>query len=131
MKYRKDLKFGSPEEMQKLIDLYFEDCIEEKEVPTVTGLCVYLDTDRNTLLRYEKNDEKDWLKGFDEDVKAEFRRTIKKAKARIESGYEQALFQQGKTVGAIFTLKNNYNYVDKTEQVVEQKEINIGLSDDE
>lgn len=130
MKYRKDLTFESPEQLEALIDLYFKDCKEENEVPTVTGLCVYLGTDRATLMRYEKNDEYNWLKGFDDNVRAEFRNTIKKAKQRIEACYEQALFQPGKTIGAIFTLKNNYGYVDKTEQVVENKTITIGIEED-
>ena len=43
--------------------------------------------------------------------------------------YEQALFDKSKTVGAIFTLKNNYGYVDKTEQVIENKTIDIDLKD--
>ena len=130
MKYRGGpVKFDDPEEMQKIIERYFLECSKTKEVPTVTGLAYALGTNRQMLLRYENAEECDWLKRFDRSVKAEFRDTIKRAKAFIESRYEQALFQQGKTVGAIFTLKNNYGYVDKTEQVVENKTIDVNITD--
>ena len=120
-------KYNNPEEMQVLIDKYFEECQRTGEVPTVTGLCYVLDLERKSLLDYEKMLETDRFKRFDNTVKVGFVNTIKKAKKYIEMNYEQALFSKNSAVGAIFTLKNNYGYVDKTEQVVENKTISVEL----
>ena len=130
MKYRgRPAKYESPEEMQKIIDEYFAECNKTKEVPTDTGLAYVLDVDRKTLIRYENNREEHWLQQYDDSVRQAFSRTIKRAKILIESGYEQALFQQGKTIGAIFTLKNNYNYVDKQEVEQTNRTITVELED--
>ncbi|VYU53356.1 hypothetical protein [Clostridium butyricum] len=128
-KYNKPLKWETPEELESVIEKYFNNCIKSGEVPTVTGLAFALGTTRDTLLRYEKNDECNWLKRCDESVRHAYRDTIKRAKSFIESRYEQALFQQGKTVGAIFTLKNNYGYVDKQEIEQTNKRIEVKLED--
>ena len=130
MKYSgRPAKYESPEEMQKIIDEYFEGCNKTKEVPTVTGLAYVLDVDRKTLIRYENNQEEQWLKNYDDSVRSEFSHTIKRAKRYIENNYEQALFQQGKTIGAIFTLKNNYNYVDKQEVEQTNRTITVELEE--
>lgn len=125
--YKSYMRWETPEELQRVIDGYFEDCAKLNEVPTVTGMAFALGTDRKTLIRYENNVEHEWLVRFDDEVRARYRHTIKRAKAFIESGYEQSLFKREKAVGAIFTLKNNYGYVDKTEQVIENKTIDIKL----
>jgi hypothetical protein len=108
------LKFKSPEELQKAIDGYFDKCIAtqyDKELgknieiivipPTVSGLAVELDTTRQTLVDYEGKD------GFID--------TIKKAKQKIESYAERALVTNRNPAGVIFSLKNNYGWVDKQE----------------
>ena len=123
-------KYNSPEEMQLVINKYFKECEETGEVPTVTGLCYVLGLDRKCLQSYENMLENDRFKRFDNTVKAEFVNSIKGAKRYIENCYEQALFNKNSTVGAIFTLKNNYGYVDKTEQVVENKTISVELDDE-
>ena len=115
--------------MQIIIDEYFKECEESGEVASVTGLAFVLDIDRYTLLRYENNKESDWLKNFDDSVRADFSDTIKRAKRYIESRYEQTLYSPGKTVGAIFTLKNNYNWVDKQEIEQTNKTITVELED--
>lgn len=122
-------KYNNAEEMQVIIDEYFKECEESGEVASVTGLAFVLDIDRYTLLRYENNKESDWLKNFDDSVRAEFSATIKRAKRYIESRYEQTLYSPGKTVGAIFTLKNNYNWVDKQEIEQTNKTITVELED--
>jgi len=89
------LKFQSPEELQELIDDYFEE-MDEKELPyTITGLALHLDTTRETLLDYSK--------------KERFSDTIIKAKLKIQNYAENELFRkQGQVAGIIFNLKNNY-----------------------
>lgn len=104
-------KFRDPEQLKKDIEEFFIECKEENRVPTITGLAVKLDTTRRTLLDYENQ----IVKTLDDNIKKEISHTIKKAKARIESEYEQALMDRGKTTGAIFTLKNNYGWQDKQE----------------
>lgn len=121
------LKFKSPEELQNKIDAYYEWAKENKKHITITGLAWFLDTNRQTLLRYEEDDS-ELLKSVSEDVRQAFRDTVKRAKARIEMEYEESLYNKNSAVGAIFTLKNNYNYVDKQEvaQKVESIEVKLG-----
>lgn len=106
-------KFRDPEQLKKDIEEFFIECKEENRVPTITGLAVHLDTTRLTLLDYEN----EIVKRLPDDVKHEISNTIKKAKQRVQAEYEQALFDRGKTTGAIFTLKNNFNWADKQEIV--------------
>lgn len=121
------LKFKSPEELETKIEAYYEWAKENKKHITITGLAWFLDTNRQTLLRYEE-DNSELLKSVSEDVRQAFRDTVKKAKARIEMEYEESLYNKNSAVGAIFTLKNNYNYVDKQEvsQKVENIEVKLG-----
>lgn len=106
-------KFRDPEALQEAIDNFFIDCEEKKIMPTVTRLAVALDTNRKDLLNYEN----ELLKNLEPDVKKALSNSIKKAKAKIEAEYEDALYDRGKTTGAIFTLKNNYGWQDKQEIV--------------
>lgn len=130
MKWRtKPAKYNCAAEMQVIIDEYFEECNSTGEVPTVTGLAYILDMSRKNLLDYEYCLTNDRLKSMSDDVKVDIVNTIKKAKRYIESGYEQRLFEQGKTVGAIFTLKNNCKWVDKQEIEQTNKTITIDLED--
>lgn len=92
-------KFKSKEALQKLIDEYFEDCENNRKHVTITGLALWLDTTRETLMDYEK------------DVK--FSDTIKKAKLRVENAYENRLIDRGNG-GDIFALKQ-FGWKDKQE----------------
>jgi len=131
------LKFQSVQELQTKIDAYFADCdphmeevtewvqardskgqlkkdehglnylvqvshkvMTEQKPYTITGLALALDTSRETLLDYED--------------KAEFSDTIKKAKDKCHNYVEKSLLT-GNPTGAIFNLKNNYGWKDKTE----------------
>lgn len=119
-------KYETPEEMQKVIDEYFhalklKQCIlagvdremteEELElvdsmdesVPTVSGLAYRLGMSRQALCDYEG--------------KEQFLDTIKRAKQRIEISLENRLAGNNVT-GAIFNLKNNFQWKDKTEQSI-------------
>lgn len=120
-------KWSSVEELENQIDQYFDECKIEKEVPTISGLAYHLGTNRQTLLNYENNKNNGWLKNSDDRFKEKISEVIKMAKSYIESCYEQALFDRGKTTGAIFTLKNNFNWKDKQE-IVQTAEKSIDLS---
>ena len=125
-------KYKTPEDMQKIIDLYFLTCkvhrlqaqdignpeelltgLSDEELlivndiddvrPTVSGLALALDISTESLRNYE--------------VKEEFLGTIKRAKQRIENALENNLYGQAVT-GTIFNLKNNFGWKD-----VSQKEL--------
>ena len=116
-------KYETPEEMQRLIDLYFIACrnnanpdpelldgLSEKDLqvtnwiddvcPTVSGLAYTLDMTTETLRTYGEDDR--------------FSATVKRAKQRVEKFLEQRL-QGGTAAGTIFNLKNNFGWKDKTE----------------
>ena len=93
--------FKSIKELQTKIDEYFKFCVDEHKPYTVTGLALYLDCDRDTLLNYEK--------------KEAYFGTIKKAKLRIHNYAEESLWTARNTTGVIFNLKNNWDWKDKTE----------------
>lgn len=101
------LKFDSVEVLERLIEKYFDsedahivlDDGARVPAPTMSGLALYLDMDRKTLYNYSK--------------KAQFFPTIKRAKARVEQYLEKRLYGQAVT-GTIFSLKNNFDWQDKT-----------------
>lgn len=96
------LKFQSVQELQERIDSYFSECEEKEKVVSVTGLALYLDTSRETLLDYQE--------------KPEFSDAIKKAKLRCENWVEEgALSNKVNATSAIFNLKNNFGWKDKQE----------------
>ena len=92
--------FESAEELQVLVDSYFEslkiyndagDHVESKPA-LITGIALHLGfCTRQSFYDYEK--------------KPEFTYTIKVARLRVESSYEGQLFGKS-TAGAIFGLKN-------------------------
>jgi hypothetical protein len=108
--------YKTVEDMQRVIDKYFEDCngeyitdaegnlmtdkygkpVKTKERPlTITGLALALGfTTRQALLNYEG--------------KADFVDTIKKAKSKIEQYAEERLFDKDGVNGAKFNLSNNF-----------------------
>lgn len=96
-KIGRPLKFGSVEELQGLIDKYFEETPREEW--TITNLALALDTNRQGLMEYGRREE--------------FADTVKKAKAKVEGSYELDLKKHGR-VGTIFALKN-FGWTDKQE----------------
>lgn len=128
-KANKPLKFKSPEELESKIQEYYRWAEDNNKHITMSGLAWYLDTTRKTLLEYENSLENDWLKSVDYDVKVLYVNSIKRAKARIEMEYEEGLYHKESTVGTIFTLKNNYGWVDKQEIEQTNKTIEVSLEE--
>lgn len=123
-------KYETPEQMQEIIDEYFNECIKLNIYPTVSMLAYRLDLTRQGLINYENCLELDKLKNCSDEMRKRFVDTVKKAKAFIEGGYENRLINDGRTpIGTIFTLKNNYGWVDKTEVEQTNKTIEISLED--
>lgn len=115
MRTGRPLKFKTIEELQAKIDAYFAYCDEHQEPYIVTGLAVFLDTSRETLLDYQG--------------KKDFSDAITKAKEKCHAYAEKRLFGTTQVAGAIFNLKNNYGWKDKTETDVtsggEKLQVNI------
>lgn len=94
--------WNTKEELEKAINGFWDYCEQKQVVPTLSRLAVFCDCDRSTLRDYSSDDE--------------FSPTIKKAKTMIESYQEEFLFSGKSVAGAIFSLKNNYGWEDKTQQ---------------
>lgn len=101
-KVGRPLKFQSVEEMEKLINAYFDSCFKKNEETgeaeqiepfTVTGLALAVGTDRKGLCEYAE--------------RPEFSNSIKKAKAFIENYAEKSALISRNPAGAIFILKNH------------------------
>lgn len=122
-------KYNTVDEMQVLIDEYFESCFadvplrtkdgdvigferQQTRPYTITGLCLALDMSRDALLEYQGNKE--------------FADTISRAKLKIHNYAEEQLFQSKNPAGVMFNLKNNYGWKDKTETEVT---VNTGIAD--
>ena len=88
---------------------------------TFTGLAVFLDTTRRTLLDYESGQ-------YDEEGEdgEKFSHSIKRAKAIIEQSLEENMINNPKPTGIIFNLKNNFGWRDRTEVDVTTKDQQLG-----
>lgn len=84
-----------------------------KNIPTISGLALWLGTNRQTLINYGEREE--------------FFDTIKKAKATIEAFNEQMLFSGKNVTGVIFNLKNNFRWKDE----VETKNLGVNIDIDD
>lgn len=93
----------TPEELQADIDAYFNNTPEDEW--TITGLALALNTSRQTLIDYQNKDE--------------FSDTVKKAKMKVENGYEKDLKKHGRS-GTIFALKN-FDWADKQQTDITSK----------
>lgn len=111
---RKISRIQTAEEAQIRIDELFKYCEKKKIPPTVARLAHALGfNSRNTLLEYEKTEKH---KDIEEEEKILIADTIKKAKLRIEIYLEENLIEGKQVAGTIFNLKNNFGYIDRTEQ---------------
>lgn len=108
-------KYKTVKDLEEKIKEYFEYCDSQRiwtekslhvKPYTISGLCVFLDIDRATLLRYEEIDK-------------DFCNTIKRAKQKIENNIEEnAMMGILNPTVSIFNLKNNFGWKDKTEQEI-------------
>ena len=77
-------KYDNPEDMQKIIVKYFNQCDKEGKKPTVSRLRYVMGLSRRQIVEYENCiDSDDVFKRFDDDVKLGFRNSIKEAKRFI------------------------------------------------
>ncbi len=113
--------YKTAEELQVIIDEYFDYCdnrakkiinkdgqeymIIDPAPYTMSGLARRLGMDRDTLLRYSK--------------KEEFYGTIREARDKVQEDVENRMMETKNEKGAMFSLKNNFGWKDKSE--VEEK----------
>jgi hypothetical protein len=114
------LKFETVEDLQQAIEEYFDYCDnriqhvyspkQEKVIEvidpapyTMSGLARHIGLSRQGLLDYANRDQ--------------FLDAIKAARERVHEDVESRLMEKNAT-GAIFNLKNNFGWKDKTEQDV-------------
>lgn len=94
-------KFTSADELQKAINIYFE---QEQETPTLSGLALALGFEsRQSMYDYEKKGDA-------------FSYTIKRARLQVECIYEKRLYSNS-PAGAIFALKN-LGWSDRVQQEI-------------
>jgi hypothetical protein len=97
------LKFNSHEELQKKINEYYDWAKDNNKPLTVERLACFLNTNRQTLLAYSR-DEK-------------YSDTIEAAKAVIIASKAEMLnTREGNTAGIIFDLCNNAGYTNSHQQ---------------
>lgn len=94
-------KYKTQEELQAVIDDYFDMCDQNDRPYTMAGLALHLGMDRSTLVRYGEKDL--------------FANQIKAAKSKVEAMLEEKLYRLGNNSGIIFNLKNNYGWHDQVE----------------
>lgn len=117
----KPLKFKTVEELQKVIDEYFiwcderlkkvwfektqsEGMIADPAPYTMSGLARRIGLSRQALMEYSHRDQ--------------YGDTIKAAREKVHEDVETRLMDGKAQTGAIFNLKNNFGWKDKTEQDV-------------
>lgn len=105
-KVGRPLKIETPEQMEKILNEYFETTDENKI--TITGICLALDLDKKNFYEYEKRE------GY-QDI-------VKRARMIVENSYEISLRENGRT-GDIFALKN-FGWRDKMEVETNKDELN-------
>ena len=120
-------KYSTPEEMQAVVDDYFESCWVEKITETenketgeiitsnvryqnrpytMAGLAYHLEMTTQGVREYGGKDE--------------FSCIVKRAKQKVEMSWEEQLYD-GKGSGPIFWLKNHAGYRDKQEHELPAK----------
>jgi hypothetical protein len=138
-KRARPMKFVSVQGLQQRIDEYFgecdphrstrsvwvqgvngtkgywaeENCITDQKPYTITGLALALDTNRQTLLNYQNPEH--YPSDLDDEIVNDLIDTVSRAKLKCEQFAEQHLYTGKSPAGAMFNLKNNHAWVDKSE----------------
>lgn len=112
------------QQVEQRVKDYFQLCEQNDMKPSVAGLALAFDVDRNTIYRWANDGE------GSKQLSDESRRTLKKAYKILNAQMEDYM-QNGKInpVAGIFLMKNNMGYRDQQEitlkpdsQLGEQKE---------
>jgi hypothetical protein len=108
--------YTSKEEVEGLIQDYFNECEAKDKPKTMQGLANALGMSRETLCQYSRQEE--------------FADAIRKARQQVVSEIEEKLLKSGQpTIGCIFWLKNNAGWVDKQE-IESTSRVSLSVPDD-
>ena len=116
----KPLKIKTPEILQEIVTKYFNDCdsrvveiydsnkhdilkVNSPEPYTMSGLAYAMGMDRSGILQYGRRNK--------------YYNIIKRARDKVNVDLEKRLIEGKNVIGAIFSLKNNFNWIDKTEVI--------------
>lgn len=115
--YRYTKKTGRPmaysnsEELERVIQLYFDACDRQERPYTVSGLAFAVGMTRDQLIKYQE--------------RPEFMDTIKNAKQKVAVYVEEQLYRKsGSVTGIIFSLKNNFGWKDSFENLNKNIDMN-------
>lgn len=123
-----DMNTGGPKrkltnvaEVRERVNAWIEKCKKENIVLTVSGICLELNISKSTFNEYiQRKDDKSEIYERSE-IDGEMHPisvydVLKRAKLAIENDIEQRMLANKCNVaGAIFDLKNNHGYADKSE----------------
>lgn len=127
----KPYAFTNADDVQKRIDEYFEYADTKDKPYTMSGLALYLDVDRTTLVNYGGEGigrEYNYSKIDPEELK-KIIKSIQRAKKTVQNYAEENLYRkQGQVNGVIFALKNNHSWKEQTEVTTVAKEEGPDLS---
>jgi len=126
----KPLRFKTVEELQVAIEDYFNYCDSRiKQIYTKEGLKLLLHMQRphNVWPCYCTWDRQTDL--LDYAHRDEYLPTVKAARNKVEQDVETRLMETQNQSGAIFNLKNNFGWKDKTEQDITSADYQCRLWD--
>ena len=99
-------KFKDPAKLRERINAYFDYCAEVERHPTITGLALWLGTNRQTLFNYKN--EVTALKSLSPEVRQEMADIIREAHVRCEEHLAQmGLSRKTHPAVTIFCLKQH------------------------
>ena len=125
-------KYQTVDEVREIIENYFTDCEKQQKYPTITGLAFAIGVDRHVVVDYKNICESDKFKTIPDDMKREVQELIRQAYIYVESKYEDRMLNDGRSpIGTIFSLKNNFQWVERQEVVKTDKTIKVDILDDE
>lgn len=116
-------KYKSAEQVQELIDNYFQDCDAKDKPYTITGLAYALYTTRKTLLDYQYKQQIH----VDSKIADKISDAITRAKQRCEVYANEALYDKCKARGAERDLQVNYDW--RTDDDGNKAQVTITLGD--
>jgi len=113
---QKPLLTFTPETIKTTLMSYFKSCIAKNQFPTMTGVAMLLNMTRRELLTYFNSDPA-------------ITKAVTVAKQIVVEHAERLILSGRPPVGLIFWLKNNDDWVDRTEVVKHNKTMDEILQD--
>ncbi len=104
----------SVRQLENRVQDYFSLCDEENKPYTLAGICVHLGISREKAKKY--------LACEYDTENARFSEVLRLAFLKVEAYAEENLFSAKSATGTIFSLRNNFGWIDKREQAEDTEE---------